>query len=184
MNAEQAMEPAALEKGAPTAKTPEPVAASAPVKAAKLPSPDQTPTAVLIFSYARIVPFVAMALIVAFASSGVDGVLAAEIGYGAVLLSFLGGARWGVAVKAGGDGVAFKPLALLTLPTFFSWAVLLMAPAVALAALMAGFLLVAMSDRAAARQGLVPAWQSGLDLPLTVLTELALCASLGAVLLA
>jgi hypothetical protein len=181
MSAEHAIKPKALAET--TTKAEAPAAPPAPIKSVKPTPSDQAPTAVLIISYARVVPFIAMALIVAFASPGVDGVLRGEIGYGAVLLSFLGGARWGAALKTGGNGIAFGPLTLLTLPTFFSWAVLLMAPAVALAALMAGFLLVTMADRADARQGLVPAWRSGLDLPLTVLTELALCASLVAVLL-
>jgi hypothetical protein len=58
-----------------------------------------------------------------------------------------------------------------------------MSPAVALTALMAGFLLVALADRQSAREGRTPGWQSELDLPLTILTELALGASLAATLL-
>ncbi len=145
----------------------------------------QAPTAVLVLSYARVVPFVAMALIIALISPSpaAASALAAEIGYGAVLLSFLGGVRWGAAIKTAGDAILFRPLTLLMLPTLFSWCVLFMASATALAALMAGFLLVTLADRASVRRGLAPAWQSGLDLPPIVMTELALGASLVTVLI-
>lgn len=177
MSAEHKIEPTA---------TPRADASSATTEAPKTIEPAQAPTAVLVLSYARVVPFVATALIIALSSpsSAASSALAAEIAYGAVLLSFLGGARWGAAIGAGGDQIHFKPLALLLLPMLFSWCVIFMAPEVALAALMAGFMLLALAERLRAQQGRGHEWQGGLEVALTILTEIALGASLAALLVA
>ncbi|MDR3498881.1 MAG: DUF3429 domain-containing protein [Parvibaculum sp.] len=179
MSAEHAIEPASLAQAKVS-----PRAAEAP-KAVKAARP-QAPAAVLVLSYARVVPFVATALIIALSSpsSAATSALAAEMAYGAVLLSFLGGARWGAAIRTGGEQIRFRPLALLLLPTLFSWCVIFMAPKVALAALMAGFLLLALAERLSARQDHGHEWRGGLEVALTILTEMALGASLAALFFA
>jgi hypothetical protein len=144
----------------------------------------QAPAALQVIGYGALVPFVAMAMIITFTypSPGAAGALAALIGYGAALLSFIGGIRWGLAVATGGDYLHFRPLGLATLAMPFAWIVMFMDTRVALAALMAGFQLLLLVERVGLPSPM-PAWYRALQMPFTILVELALGVSLAALLL-
>jgi len=141
------------------------------------------PAAAQMLGYAGLVPFAAMSIIIASSGSAAAGVIHAEIGYGACVLSFLGGARWGFAIARGGTQGLFRPLGIATLPTLFATLVLFMSPATALAALIAGFVLVLVADRQDLRLGLIAPWYWSMRLILTSIALVALAVSLGVVLL-
>lgn len=86
--------------------------------------------------------------------------LAALIGYGAVILAFLGAVHWGLALAATGEGETRHARTRLTLgvaPALIGWAALLLPAWAALTVLIAGFLGVWTAEESGAREGLVPA---------------------------
>ena len=95
----------------------------------------------------------------------------AFISYGAVILSFLGGARWGAELVRGGDRPSTGRLAAAVVPSVIGWFAVTLLYAGAPIAL--GMILVAgvaqlFWDLAAARSGLLPAWTAPLRITLTV----------------
>ncbi len=102
-----------------------------------------------------------------------ENVLKVQITYSVALLSFLAGVRWGISLMSGGTHLRFRPLALITLAMPYAWSILFMSPPVALAALMAGFLLVALVERTGTDSP-VPDWYRALLVPFTVMIEIAL----------
>lgn len=158
--------------------------AGASIAGASAVQKPQAPAALQVIGYGALVPLVAMAMVIAFTypSTGADGALKAMIGYGAALLSFIGGIRWGIAVTAGGPYLLFRPLGLATLPMPFAWIVLFMDPRIGLAALMAGFLLLLLAERVGPESPM-PGWYRALQLPFTIMVELALAASFAALLI-
>lgn len=104
------------------------------------------PSNALILGYAGVIPFAASAALVALANGEVrllalDGFLV----YGAVILSFLGGIRWGAAATASAGtvrGLVFSVLPSLWAAFFLWW------PSDHISAwgLMAGFVLMGLAD--------------------------------------
>ncbi|MEM5471450.1 DUF3429 domain-containing protein [Hoeflea sp. AS60] len=107
------------------------------------------------------VPFVAMALasIVSpeFAAARLGGD-AAFLGYGAVILSFMGGVRWGRALSLEDPARAAEQIILSVAPSLAAWLALLIDRPLSLLLLMAGFALQAAWDAQSARNGLLPRW--------------------------
>jgi hypothetical protein len=141
----------------------------------KIAPPRPRSGALLMIGYLVLVPLVAMAMVVIFTfpSADIAGVLKVEITYSVALLSFIGGIRWGIALMAGAGHLRFRPLALITLTLPYAWSILFMTPPVALAALMAGFLLVALVERVT-DESPVPRWYHARLIPFTVMIEIAL----------
>lgn len=117
-------------------------------------------------------PFVALAVAVI----GLDGVtralaVQALLGYGAVILSFLGGIHWGLAIAPGGPPAAPElgtRLAWSVVPSLVGWAALLVTPVTGLFALAAAFAAMLGIDLRATRLGAAPAWYPRLRVPLTM----------------
>ena len=93
--------------------------------------------------------------------------IAGMVTYAAVILSFLGGIEWGVALNepyAGAtpqvkDRLRSSALVVSVIPSLAAWGVLwLPSPQWQLGAALALFVLVWLSDLTLARQGLVPSW--------------------------
>mgnify|MGYP003645976494 FL=1 len=158
-----------------TAETMETLTPPADAAPAKPAHPRRHSAGVLVVGYGVLVPLVAMAMVVllTYPASGVENVLKVQITYSVALLSFLGGVRWGISLMSGGTHLRFRPLALITLAMPYAWSILFMSPPVALAALMAGFLLVALVERTGADSP-VPDWYRALLVPFTVMIEIAL----------
>lgn len=125
------------------------------------------------------VPFVALAFIALF----VDGAPSMQVSfalsaYGAVILSFLGGIRWGLAVAGfgveGGAGASFARLGLSVLPSLVAWVALLIPAPGRLLLLAAAFAAMLWLDVRATRQGIAPAWYPRLRWPLTTTVVAAL----------
>ena len=83
---------------------------------------DQGRTTAWALALAGLIPFVGCAVMVALKGQDADAWLGALIAYGAVILSFLGGTRWGaVLAKGSPDPVT---LVLSNLPALVAWAAL------------------------------------------------------------
>lgn len=98
---------------------------------------------------------------------------AARIGfvvYAAVILSFLGGVRWGLEIARDGGAPSPRRLVLSVLPSLYGWACAVgtLAWDMSLSGFIAsGFVFQFLWDRAAAREGLAPAWYGPLRSILT-----------------
>lgn len=96
----------------------------------------------------------------------------ALVGYGAVILSFMGAIHWGLALRATADQAPDAWFAISVAPALVGWGAVLLGQAgahhAALLVLMIGFIGVLLLDRQAIRQSLAPAWYWRLRWPLTL----------------
>lgn len=142
-----------------------------------------------------LIPFVAIAAgILLFPSDvPVPRLVQAVIAYGAVILSFLGAVHWGLALAddrlavPGHARTLRLRLALGVLPALVGWAALLIpmvaSPLLALVVLLIGFVLTALAEARATRDGLMPPGYMRLRWLLTAVVMLCLLAILLARLL-
>lgn len=125
------------------------------------------------------IPFVSIAVAVPFLESDlVQKARYVACGYGAVILSFLGGIHWGL-VLAGGDrgNVEAKDapwLVVGVLPALVGWGALMIAGSVGLLALAIAFYGMFLVDRQAARKGVAPDWYPALRRPLSIVVIVSL----------
>jgi hypothetical protein len=95
--------------------------------------------------------------------------------YGAVILSFLGGIRWGIAlVLPGHEGWAPRQFVLSVLPSLWGWGAALMGQPVNFILLAIGFVLTGLWDRGLKQESAIPLWFVSLRMTLTILVTLAL----------
>ena len=139
---------------------------------------DAVPPAALWLGGFGALPFVALAaahiLSTGEAASLTGFALAA---YGAVILSFLGGIHWGLAVAPGGIGGSLTmPLTLSVVPSLVGWGALLAPDPANLLILAATFLTVLVLDQWAANNGQAPPWYPRLRIPLTAVVVSTLLA--------
>lgn len=125
-----------------------------------------------------LVPFVLMAGLILYA--GRDFIAFASLvlalsGYSAVILSFLGGIRWGAALAGASAGRA--TLILSVLPAPVGWLILFIPSPWMFAAFAVAFALQGAFDVAAARHGSLPAWTGRLRLLLTAAVILCFAAA-------
>ena len=161
-----------------------------PVQHGKKPDAAQLPpttesrmtTAAAALSYFAAAPLIVAALMMIAGDEALaGGALVFMQLYGAALIVFFGGVRWGVAVmKPGGATMgslvgAALPL-IAALPLFLQFA-----PMIIIIALMALFALLLLDDLRATRRGSgAPEWYLGVRLPLTALVEIAFAVALAA----
>lgn len=100
------------------------------VKTAALPGAAQ------VLGYAGVIPFAALAAALWMPAWQAQA-LAPLLVYSALILSFLGGVRWGRALDSGRT----LDFALAVVPSLYAWAALQLPPAAALILLAAGFVL-------------------------------------------
>lgn len=134
----------------------------------------RVPPGPALLGYAGVIPFAALTLGAWLLPEVWDARAALALhAYGAVILSFLGGVRWGLVIA--GDGTPdVRSLAASVVPSLFGWLTL------AAPASLAGLLLLALGfvgqylhDRASPRDG-APVWYPALRLRLTVAVVLCL----------
>ncbi|MGB5092490.1 MAG: DUF3429 domain-containing protein [Parvibaculum sp.] len=133
-----------------------------------------------LLGYSGLVPLYGCLLMLYFTWPGETGdvVLRTEVLYSAIILAFLGGTRWGIAMMAGPNYQQIGALMLTTLPALVAWLVLFVGPVHQILILMAGFGLAFIADRLIARKGFVPDWYEHMRLSLTLLFEIGLAATL------
>lgn len=159
----------------------DPNAAGAPDAPATDPrDPEAPPRAAALLGYAGAIPFVAMAVIVFFLYPRAEAVavLEVQIGYGAVILSFLGGIRWALAMLFPEDPLLLRRLAAATAPALIGWGALFMPSAWGLIVLIAAFWAQAAADLRATRDNEAPRWFGGYRVRLTIFVVGALALSL------
>jgi hypothetical protein len=118
-----------------------------------------------------VVPFVVLGALVWFGhTDAAENAVDAICGYGAVILSFIGGAHWGFASRHLTDGTApaRRLLGLSIFPSLVGWAALLVPPLWSTAVLAIAFASVLALDQLAFSYSLTPDWWMTLRLPLSV----------------
>ncbi len=103
----------------------------------------------------------------------------AIIAYGAVGLAFLGGIRWGLALRPSATRGQAWELALSTGPSLAGFAALMAPPVIGISVLIAGLLAQALWDQMCADTGRLPVWFSRLRMVLTSLAVVPLLAVVG-----
>jgi hypothetical protein len=138
------------------------------------------PPAALWLGLGGLIPFVACGAAVAvdLALPVIGDPMRALVGYGAVILSFLGGARWGFALRMQDAGLQARAFLLAVCPSIAGWLLLLAPPPLALAASPILFLLLGVADRRLTEIG-APLWYARLR---TLLTSIVVLTLFGALL--
>jgi len=88
--------------------------------------------------------------------------------YGALILSFMGGCRWGFAAAPLGAGPEYLPLCISVVPALYAWIALMLPMQWTALALAVGFVALFLADRVLAHHGGAPTWWPTLRLPLTI----------------
>ena len=127
-----------------------------------------------------LLPFVIMTfLAISDTSAGIRDPHYVLRAYVAVILSFLGGIQWGLAIR-NSDGNArtrqglTPSLALSVCPSLIGWTGLLAEESLGFGLLILGFALVLISDVRALNRGIAPRWYLRLRYPLTGLVIICL----------
>ena len=137
------------------------------------------PRAALLLGLGGLVPFVACALSI---FTGVrlallnDPVLAL-LAYGAVILSFLGGVRWGFALRISDEGLQARAMILSIAPAVVAWLLLLQPSLLGLVVLPVLYVLLWLADEQLPRIG-APKWYVKLRRLLTAVVVLSLLAAI------
>lgn len=146
------------------------------------------PAAAAQLGYAGLAPFFAAAGAALLGPAEIaEAAMTALLLYGGLILSFMGGCRWGFSAAGLGQGPTLPALALSVAPALWAFAALglalveprLLSPSLAALMLMAAFIALWAADRAAAAAGEAPDWWPALRGPLT--TGACLSLGLGAV---
>jgi Protein of unknown function (DUF3429) len=142
-------------------------------------SQSRIPPVALALGIGGLIPFVACAAAVALdvRLPVIDDPARALLGYGAVILSFLGGVRWGFALRMLDDGLRAQALVISVVPSIVAWLTLLAPVMMGLAVMPLLFLLLGLADRRLTDVG-APAWYARLRVLLTSIVVLTLLAAL------
>ena len=117
-----------------------------------------------------IIPFVGLSLATPFASDVLEARLSfALMAYGAIILSFLGGIHWGLAIGAvpQTDNALWRRIALSILPSLVAWVALLTPSSIGFLVLAAAFVAMLLVEIRASRIHEAPAWYPKLRWPLS-----------------
>jgi hypothetical protein len=147
---------------------------------ADLADPRRIPTGALVLGLAGLIPFVIAALAqwpIGLPPLPFDS-LAAGVVYGAVILSFLGGIRWGTAIGPYGRATQIRDMTMSVVPSIAGWIAVLLPSVPALCLLLIGFLLQALWDVIDVEDGRLPGWFGRLRMMLTAGVVAALLAML------
>ena len=147
------------------------------------PIAESIPASALALGLAGILPFAAAALSLwtPLPQLGPDSGLRLGVVYGAIILSFLGGIRWGGALGPYDHTRQGLVFAASVLGSLAGLAAAFLPAVPALALLIAGFLLQALWDVASAEAGRLPGWFGRLRMILTGGAVISLVAMLVAV---
>jgi Protein of unknown function (DUF3429) len=120
----------------------------------------ETPSVAAGLTAAGLLPFAAAALSQWMALPLMSQEFGYRVGviYAAIILSFLGGVRWGAVLYAPQGEREARDLIGSNIAALVGWLALLLPPVPSLSLLIAGFLLHGLWDLIAAEQGLLPSW--------------------------
>lgn len=127
-----------------------------------------TPPAAKWLGYAGALPFIAGAIgSMPFAEALRPFAFMALLGYGAIILSFMGGVHWGVAMIRGDH--EWAALGRSIVPALLALLAVMLGGAIGLGVLAAGFAGLLAYDEQETRAGRVPEWYPSLRRPLTAI---------------
>ncbi len=134
------------------------------------------PLPALVLGLAGLIPFVGLSI----ASFSVEGIIRSEvvftlIAYGAVILSFLGGVHWGVALGVPAL-LSWSRLIISVIPSLVGWVALLIADYQAIMLLVLAFIAMLVVDIVAMRRNVFPQWYGQLRWILTTVASISLAA--------
>ncbi|MBI1386787.1 MAG: DUF3429 family protein [Rhizobiales bacterium] len=135
-----------------------------------MPPTSRIPRPALVLGWLGVLPFAALAVLAATGGELLnDGAMSGLVQYGLIILSFMGGAQWGLAMRAASsdDGVEGWRLAISVLPALAAFGLSLLPAGSALLGLAGAFVALLGYDVWAARAGMAPAWYPALRLQLT-----------------
>lgn len=137
------------------------------------------PTMAMVLGAAGAFPFLALSFAAPFVDESLrEQTTSVLTAYGAVILSFLGGIHWGLAINAAHAAAEerrlFRRLSCSVVPALIGWIAFLIPPAASLSVLAVAFVAVLCVDLIAARNEEVPEWYPMLRVPLTVAVVLSL----------
>jgi len=125
-----------------------------------------TPLPALVLGVGGLVPFVAPPLYMMYYSGQYCTVLEqAHLTYGAIILSFIGGVRWGLTLAHPSQGPSWRNLVYSVSPSLIAWPALLVQPLIGYSLLTAGLLTAGVIDVSWAGY---PLWFKTLRVLLTV----------------
>ena len=130
----------------------------------------EVPRSTVLPSALGVVPFVGLATIAALGGESLRATaITGIVAYGAVILSFLGGVQWGLAVHHGAvNGPNPSLLWIGVAPSLAGWLALLQPwPTVGAVLLAVSFVVVLLIDVWLTRRGGAPVWYPRLRIPLT-----------------
>lgn len=143
------------------------------------------PFSAALLGYFGVLPFAAGAVVMAIGGLGPLSAATAQIAlvaYAAVILSFLGGIRWGAGLRIRDDDMRGRVLALSVLPSLIAWVALLLPALYALALLVAAFVAQGAWDVRSTQDGHFPRWFGQLRIRLTLMVTLILIVSMFALM--
>ena len=127
------------------------------------------PRAALVLGAAGLLPtLAALGVLLLARRPEQDLAFRAAAAYGAVILSFLGGAWWGLAASRGHPRDLGYWLGLAVLPALAGWGVVVVGSPLAVAVLSGLFLASLWVDRALGRRFVAPDWWFSMRLPLSL----------------
>jgi uncharacterized protein DUF3429 len=150
-----------------------------------------SPRSAQLLGYGGLVPFAGTGVLawISWPTEMAHTALQAQLVYAAIVLSFIGGIRWGIAMTKRGHFKRRAPeglgteFALAAMPAIIGWLVLFAPAEVALVVFALFFAAQALSDRRAVQAEDAPDWYGPMRLQLTIFVELAFAASLARLLI-
>lgn len=126
------------------------------------------PRAALGLGLAGLAPFLALAVAAHVAPEPWDGEARRSLAlYATVILSFMGGCRWGLASAGLGEGATWWRLSVSVLPAILAWAAMTVGVTAALWVSAPALVALFSADVSLTRAGGAPPWWTALRLPLT-----------------
>jgi hypothetical protein len=141
--------------------------------------PRAVPPVPLVLGIAGLVPFFGLAVLAATGAAGTPGLpglapTTALLVYAALILSFLGGVRWGVAVSMEDQARARREYVISVLPTLIAWATLALSASSGLWTMTGLMVALALFDYGLTCRNEAPEWYGRLRLGLGAGAALAL----------
>lgn len=126
-----------------------------------------------------LLPFIALslALLIGQPLPWIGEPARALLGYGAVILSFLGGVRWGFALRMVDPTLQARAMIVSVVPSLVGWGLLLLPPVIGLVLMPLCFVAVAVADRRLLVLG-APAWYQRLRWLLTIVVASSILVAL------
>lgn len=126
------------------------------------------PPTALILGLAGLIPFIAAGLGSLLLGNELAATSLTALGaYGAVILSFLGGVKWGVVLHDKAALKRWQPLILSVAPSIIAWVALLLPPMIMLSLLAAAMVFQYFLDTQSVQAKKLPEWYGRLRLILT-----------------